>query len=862
MISKIAIKRGRLDRKYLLKELSAELEWEVTSIKSPNGRLSSGDVRDYYMRAKEELLKRMKDKDIAFAQKGGDFDFAQIKQDRGDVSDPEDINYWINKKTVSFQFVIGSDTDSFWVEVNPGKNFDFEKTKKVTGDFAEIMISIPTTKSVETFFSGNNGFIIVGKLKEPQKVEVVKELLAEKLEDYCEDKSNITIGEGDDDQLQLDISQFKNTGSFPVPYSLNSETGLVIVPVLDIGSFKKEDAEIKKMFKRFKKLSSLKKQAKFNPSSVSSTSSNIGSVNIDTKLDAEKIKNALKYLEEKDQNAFAKARDFDFIVSDISAKDAGLTIPGEKVAAWFNPAYSEVCFIFKDYVDGSSIEDIASTILHEAQHGRYPGHGEWTAEKAEERFEARLKRKTLLAKLVTSENVVQFSKNFRSKLKENKRIDNDFYDDIIEDAKDVRTENDFDKFTARYKIEDMAGAYAPSAALGINQYIYKGGEGNINEDDKIDMLQNVLFHPERKYGLRKAIDTYKAGKGTSLHTHILNYVSALKGASSWVINALMKDPAWYPQDLRSKEEEQEGVKERKLERLTDGDVYTTDDMSNIAFDLSLLIDSLKKGVAKWGPNPVTKDSQQALLLLSYVLTPILGGPAAEFFEKYRDELINEKELMEAVGIKIPELTCLDCGQRYELYNQSKSLKENADSLKKNGCEKVNDALEHQPEWNDSGKYDKDRAITDLGYQYRIGIERQSAGSNSGISPIAIDKKKVTAASDKYADKFRVPLNKKEKPVSQKWRELAKTQIETEKTLEEVSKDSYEYKRLAGLNFKEEEGIESKNHFDKVIRDFRYMLETSPQTKDVFREFQEANSTLSNLSSGETSYSLRQVEDKK
>lgn len=739
MTSRVDIKKGRLNRKYLLKEIFAELEWEVTSIKSPNVRLTSGDVRDYYISVKKELLKRVKNRDVAFSRKGDEFDFAQISRDKGDVSDPEDINYWINNKVTSLRFIIGDNTDRFWVEISPGKDFDFEKTKNITTDMVDVIKSVPTTKKVEVCFTGDNGFIVIGKLAKPQKVDVVKELLAEKLEDYCEDRSNVIINEAEDNQLQLDISRFKNTGSFPVPYSLNSKTGLVVVPVSEISSFKKEDAEIKKILKRFRGLS---------------------------------------------LSSLGNRHDTD--------TDIGIKL-----------------------------------------------------------------KKGLLAKLVVAQNVVQFSKHFRNK-------SNDFYDNLLEDAKEVRTQNDFDRFTAKYKIEDIAGAYAVAAALGINQHIFKGGEANINEDDKIDMLQSVLFHPERKYGLRKAFDTYTVGQGTSLHTHVLNFISALKGASSWVINALMKDPAWYPQDLREKGEGDEGIRERKIERLTSGDVYTAEDIGSVALDLGLLIDGLKKGVAKWGPNPVTRNTEQALNLLGFLIAPVVSGPAAEFFARYQDDIMTEKELMESVGVELPELTCFDCGQRYTLYNQTKSLEENLKSFKKDGCEKVNSAPEHQITWNDNEKYDEVRALTDPGYKYRVGIERQTAGSNSGITPIAIDKKKVIAA-----DKFRVPFEKKEpKPISEKWRELAKTQIETEKTLEELSSDSYEYKRRKGLNFKEElpsEGksniLKSKNDFDKVIVEFKRMLETSPQTKEAFKEFQEVNNVLSNLVSGETSYSLRQIEEK-
>jgi len=123
--------------------------------------------------------------------------------------------------------------------------------------------------------------------------------------------------------------------------------------------------------------------AEFDPSSVATSSASIGDIKINPSLNVQKIKDALKRLMKDDFASFAKARDFDYIISDAKARQFGETVPGGKAVAWFSSGNPDVCFIKRDYVNKADVDDIARTIVHEATHGRKPGYGEWSAEEAE-----------------------------------------------------------------------------------------------------------------------------------------------------------------------------------------------------------------------------------------------------------------------------------------------------------------------------------------------------------------------------------------------------------------------------------------------------------------------------------------------
>ena len=78
--------------------------------------------------------------------------------------------------------LINATTDSLWIELVPGKDFEFARVKKVVPEIADMIRSIPgVKKNVSTYFTGDNGFYVSGDLKEQQDVRILQRLLQERI---------------------------------------------------------------------------------------------------------------------------------------------------------------------------------------------------------------------------------------------------------------------------------------------------------------------------------------------------------------------------------------------------------------------------------------------------------------------------------------------------------------------------------------------------------------------------------------------------------------------------------------------------------------------------------------------------------
>lgn len=1024
--------RNRLNRI----RTASNLEWQITVIKTPDRVLTRQDIYNYYMEIRDRLLKELGGERLAVVRiDGADFvdmiDLGESLKDRRNS-----LNKLFADKMLTLYSVLGNSVNNFWIKLDAGKDFDFTNVKKVVPSIIDLVNSVPgTRRKPKTYFTGDNGFYVVGDLKEAQSLGVLRELLNEKLNEYAEDKTNIVVGSPADDQLGLDISDFKNTGSVPVPYSLNEKTGLVIVPVDNVDLFRKENAEIKRVLghkpKNIELISSLRRlsasiteemrdffkertnkhiglvqkyceeieksnpekfrglvergevhdqskfeepektpyvfitwkhkknddgeefqipsdindnsatehhvksnrhhpeyydegakinekdrdkpsektvdatkmsdldiaemvadwlamgeergntarswadknvnkrwrftdnqkdliysiidkieprhrkqlssrqikglsiRAAFDPSKVSTTSANIGSIKIDTKLDTEKIKKALKYLQDKDYAAFAKARDFDYIISDITAKESGMNVPSGK-AAWFNSAIPDVCFVVKSYTDSADEEQLASTILHEAQHGRYPGYGEWTAEHAEE--------KLATGRLLRKAKLVCIAQGFdpRNYAKELQKGFGDKAATIKEEAKKVKDRTSWSKFRSKYSEADVMRAYAFQVAIATLSKIFS----TVDPELRLDIFNKVLYDPERKYGITKALISFDPTKegAKSLNGYINDHIN------HGIINVL-------------KELQPEVKEERLSERLDEGDegaatkeqtLHEVGDLETTARELKETIDKIRDIIsAQWKDDSLYGKPENAVGLFNYFISDIVTNP--EVSDVFADETYSTRpEIVKKLGMEVPSMTCLDCGQKlvFEHDWQNKITK-----YEKTGCPQVK-AAEHQVGWTD-GVYNTEKAITDPNYKYRIGYERAlGSGSYSEAAPII--------AMLRGLSKFAI-YEEEEESISATPELSTETFEETEEMIDEAERnnqyikslatDSYEYRRIKGLNFDRRTPVEdtdvadSVDNFNEVLDHFTTKLATSLTTAPYYEQFKEQVMELSNIIEG-------------
>lgn len=863
------------------KKTASELEWLLPAIKHPDRRLTYQDVRDYYGKMQRQL--RIPGSSVLgfWNDKIEPFQFTGI------------LNDHIESKLLGLHSLFdGGKSKNICIDIIPGKNVETARVRRHVTQILEILSKIPTLLSKQVLFDGDRGYHIFGILKDVEDLKTLRQVLSELFTDYCAEYKNVALGEGKEDEVVINLDSIRNMGSFPVPYTLNPRTGLVVLPIDDIEGFNPSSAEMKEVLKKFsqplaeeeviidedevdedeineveasfrvRKLSAVSEG--FDPSKVSTVSANIGSVHVDSKLDTKKIKDALKHIQETDTNAFGKVRDFDYIISDVTAREVGITIPTD-AAAWFMPLYSDVCFIKKDVVSNKSAEEVAAIFVHEAQHGRYPGYGEWTAESAESRFRQAKARAIIVKGEMSRQDLWDYARDFQKGATVDSKV-------IIEDAKRVPNNMSWYDFKEKYMPRSRSGedrnnfnviaAYALPAAKLVLDNVYSSVDPGV----ALDILAVALYDPRNRYGITRALNSYSPEKGASLNTFIYQQIN-------WTIKTALEE--LFGKKKPKSQSLSEGIGDdegqgRELSEMVTKQDATDEDIERVVNEMSNVIDQLRDIIRTWNPEVsdaeviVGKNSprsirlydtpEQAVELFDYYLSSIGLSQMDEFAGK--QPIVSKEELLAARGFFTPSGKCLDCGQRYKF---EKDWETKVSRLENEGCKQKKEAPEHQVGWTD-GIYNNE-AARDVGYQYRIGYERQTVGSNEqataiaklikGLSSFAIDLEELEELEQQKSRSKSIRPSLSLEDIEDVQRETEKAQniqMQKDEYIRSLRSNSYEARRLQGKNLEIMSPRESSQAIDdaelqQLVSAFRARLESKATTKKKFAEFKELGREL-------------------
>lgn len=223
------------------KEASA-VRWNDVIVKTKHHTLTKQDIFDYYSdpAIRRAILSQLKEGPSIVHQNFSDQEPVlkrwekgepiHIRKDSGDVDDPKDYTYWIERRATEFHPTLGEKTKRVWVDLDPHESVEWKKTKDITGKVSDLIYQHPNVYDVEIRFSGGRGFHVLGELDKEMSTIEAKKLIEGVIAPMLHDKtlSNTPPRKG---QIRLDTSTFHNAGSLRGLYSLNKNTGLVCVPV-------------------------------------------------------------------------------------------------------------------------------------------------------------------------------------------------------------------------------------------------------------------------------------------------------------------------------------------------------------------------------------------------------------------------------------------------------------------------------------------------------------------------------------------------------------------------------------------------------------------------------------------------------
>jgi DNA primase len=221
--------------------------------------LSKHDIAEYYSdpAVRRRILDAVQDKQVLAVQVRGDKRVFRrndpqnkpinISKATGDSTNLKDLAWYTDRRYADFHEVLGDNTDTVWVDIDPGTSVPFQNVKNTAKLVSEALQKEPEISASEIIYSGGDGFHVRGKLTNTIPTQEAHTKIKSLIGTLA--IPNITDKLPKQDEIRLDTSTLHPQGALRVPYSINNETGRVAVPLTEreLRSFKPEQAELKRI---------------------------------------------------------------------------------------------------------------------------------------------------------------------------------------------------------------------------------------------------------------------------------------------------------------------------------------------------------------------------------------------------------------------------------------------------------------------------------------------------------------------------------------------------------------------------------------------------------------------------------------
>ena len=137
----------------------------------------------------------------------------------------------------------GNQVNQLVVDIDPGHGVSWDKVKSTAAMVAAKLQQAPNVGKVTAQFSGGRGFYIRGELPHSVAIAKARQLTTDVLRQIVAQNDDMVLKKPGPGEIRLDTTTFHRKGSLRAPWSLNSQTGLVSMPVslYKIPQLKRED---------------------------------------------------------------------------------------------------------------------------------------------------------------------------------------------------------------------------------------------------------------------------------------------------------------------------------------------------------------------------------------------------------------------------------------------------------------------------------------------------------------------------------------------------------------------------------------------------------------------------------------------
>ena len=216
-------------------------KWDQVLIDRDGTKLTRRQIRDYYAKHADQILKLIKGRPVLIYVSTG-LNTNVLKRhhneqpivintaDEANSGKPDNLLYWSDRRLLSIHYVLGPKTDWGWVDLDLHGDYPLSKARSYA---AEVVKALRTQLDVNPtiYSSGGTGLHIQFDLGKEVGTDDLRNQLKDLLDTLNQGHPDVSTGLIKGTGLRSDVSTLKNTGSLRVPFTLGETYGRIKQPL-------------------------------------------------------------------------------------------------------------------------------------------------------------------------------------------------------------------------------------------------------------------------------------------------------------------------------------------------------------------------------------------------------------------------------------------------------------------------------------------------------------------------------------------------------------------------------------------------------------------------------------------------------
>lgn len=233
-------KRAKKDESDKHAREKSDPKWQELLIDKDGVKLTREEIRNYYFKNKDKILKEIKDKQVMLyigtgknqnilKRNHNEKSIIITNADSDKSGNPDNLIYWADRRLLSVHRVLGTKTKLGFVDLDI-HNFSKPKTLGYAKKLS-LILKKEFNVSPIIFESGGAGYHVEFELEKEIDIDFLRNKLKDLLDEFNKDFNGFTTGIVSGSGVRTDVSTLHEKGNLRVPYTIGETYGKEKKPI-------------------------------------------------------------------------------------------------------------------------------------------------------------------------------------------------------------------------------------------------------------------------------------------------------------------------------------------------------------------------------------------------------------------------------------------------------------------------------------------------------------------------------------------------------------------------------------------------------------------------------------------------------